>query len=1313
MLTLDRPQDAKLKERDVTRGVRVRVRPNGPMVDLPLGKTTIGSSPRCNIRIQQPGVQPLHCLILLDADGLSVRRWAGETVLNGQRLEESSIGPGDCLQVGPVELEIVRPQSAITPTPLTGTLPAIPNAAPATVPAIAQAPMADAPAPENLLKPQQADSSQHKAGRDLARSRTRQMLAALRNRREADHEVRARVLDLERQLERAGTDRMDVANQLENVQSELAAAHRNIADQQALSAQNQEFAAQNDQLNREVSSLTQRIEQLANEQSSSAAAYRAMADEKEALANDSRRLADENGQLREQLQHHTNRLAELSAERDEARGKCDSLLSKLHLLTEREAATAGNAARLENELAQLQQQTAELTNRVSNTCGERDDAWRQCESLRSEVHSLNEREAVLAQNVGRLEHENAQLQGRETELSNQVSGVISERDEAWRQGETLRAEVHDLKEREAELSQNNNRLEHETAQRQTHETELLSQIGALRGEREELQHQNEQLRSEVKDLGQERAALADEQAVVNRERESLRQQLQAATEEAAASVGERDQLVAECERLRHESDRLPHLEQKLRDAVADRENTSSELYRALLQLAEMQERDDHNIALVAAHTALDAELAKSLQDIAALQSQIDRLSAERLAADEMRQALDQQTAGLIEAHQQLAYDKAALSTELAELREKLEAARRQDAESAARVATLEALRQRLEETERSQSELTETVARLQSELTSKEQAGANAAAAIADHERQIAEYSQRNAESDKSVKLLDKKLAEANDSISKYEQTCDQWKREREEAQRQHAQLSQRIADLESQLTEANSAKAEETVARLQGELASKEQAETLAASVIAGHERQLAEYSQLLADSGAAVRMLENKLAEAGNIDDQFEQARDEWQRECEDATSRQLQLTQRIEVLESQLIEARAAAIEAAQIAADAKSSAENAYNNQIRDDKVAVPAELPGESTWTTTSSESQTPIAAESPAEAALQSLESKLGCGQSSDDPAENAASDWSCESSHTTPSSELADEQTEVCEPTVLPNEPRTGEAVQLPSYVPTESFIDRYSHMFAESEAASGPQSAPVVTASRENLNSLRNPANGRVERSSGHSLSARADDEESIEDYMAKLLQRVRGESPAVGSTTSASPVKPTERALPIPASAGYSSTPLTAPPSMVNDLSSPMGFDPLKRRSSMPAPQTDLEALRALANESARRAISRHSLRKHRRIAVTKVIVSTLAGMTSLWLMLDSENSWSLQFITACVAMLVAAYWACEAFRALLETIRVAKKDEIDVEIEELTAELRNPLPIDVESSRPWASQESKTLEQDAPAERILVE
>ena len=89
--------------------VRLRVSSAGEAdryVNVPLGKTTVGSSPRCNIRIQEPGVQPLHCLIVREATGLSARRWAAGTRLNGQPFDEAALHAGDRLTVGSVELEV-------------------------------------------------------------------------------------------------------------------------------------------------------------------------------------------------------------------------------------------------------------------------------------------------------------------------------------------------------------------------------------------------------------------------------------------------------------------------------------------------------------------------------------------------------------------------------------------------------------------------------------------------------------------------------------------------------------------------------------------------------------------------------------------------------------------------------------------------------------------------------------------------------------------------------------------------------------------------------------------------------------------------------------------------------------------------------------------------------------------------------------------------------------------------------------------------------------------------------------------------------
>ena len=89
-------------------GLRVRYEAEDRVVDLPCGKTTIGSSPRCNLRIQQTGVQPLQCLVVCDSEGLSVRRWAADTFVNGELFDDARLSVGDHLSLGPVDLEVVE-----------------------------------------------------------------------------------------------------------------------------------------------------------------------------------------------------------------------------------------------------------------------------------------------------------------------------------------------------------------------------------------------------------------------------------------------------------------------------------------------------------------------------------------------------------------------------------------------------------------------------------------------------------------------------------------------------------------------------------------------------------------------------------------------------------------------------------------------------------------------------------------------------------------------------------------------------------------------------------------------------------------------------------------------------------------------------------------------------------------------------------------------------------------------------------------------------------------------------------------------------
>ncbi len=73
-----------------------------------------------------------------------------------------------------------------------------------------------------------------------------------------------------------------------------------------------------------------------------------------------------------------------------------------------------------------------------------------------------------------------------------------------------------------------------------------------------------------------------------------------------------------------------------------------------------------------------------------------------------------------------------------------------------------------------------------------------------------------------------------------------------------------------------------------------------------------------------------------------------------------------------------------------------------------------------------------------------------------------------------------------------------------------------------------------------------------------------------------------------------------------------------------------------------------------------------------------------VSMLAGMTSLWLMLDAPSWYDLQCVTAGVALIGAAYWAVEAYHEMTQTWRAAAAYESLHGDEEESAV---PLPIDV--------------------------
>ena len=288
--------------------------------------------------------------------------------------------------------------------------------------------------------------------------------------------------------------------------------------------------------------------------------------------------------------------------------------------------------------------------------------------------------------------------------------------------------------------------------------------------------------------------------------------------------------------------------------------------------------------------------------------------------------------------------------------------------------------------------------------------------------------------------------------------------------------------------------------------------------------------------------------------------------------------------------------------------------------------------------------------------------------------------------------SSLADEQSSVT------SEPDQSNDIGPDKNSRTSSFIERYAHMFADDDSTDEASQAAAPPRQAEDDNLVRKPR-----AFSGTATSDQApepsEDEESIEQYMAKLMQRVRGDGPRVAA--SQAPIAIAHQVADVPGPPGQANSPAaTDEMPLPTDASTHSASEfnkeeflttslgTVRRKSVTVERPANLEAFRALANESARRAISTHELQKHRRNAVTKAIVATLAGMTSVFVMLEAPGWLDFQFITACVSFLAAAYWAGQTYGTLVESFRAAAYDGPEELLENLIDPFRPALPIDVE-------------------------
>jgi predicted component of type VI protein secretion system len=98
-------------------------------IPLPAPTTVIGRRPDCNLQIPAKDVSRLHCQIAIEGSAVTLKDLGSTngTYVNGERVEEAVLRPGDKVRVGPVvfTVQIDGQPAVIEPEPAAAA-PAVP-----------------------------------------------------------------------------------------------------------------------------------------------------------------------------------------------------------------------------------------------------------------------------------------------------------------------------------------------------------------------------------------------------------------------------------------------------------------------------------------------------------------------------------------------------------------------------------------------------------------------------------------------------------------------------------------------------------------------------------------------------------------------------------------------------------------------------------------------------------------------------------------------------------------------------------------------------------------------------------------------------------------------------------------------------------------------------------------------------------------------------------------------------------------------------------------------------------------------------------
>lgn len=1241
------------------------------LIPIPIGKSSVGSGPRCSIRLAYPEVRPLHCLITHDDQRLRVRRWADNLLLNGAPFDEAKLSPGDRLMIGSVELEVVgtAPDDDATTPPAAGRSPSAeadvsPGAAQDTLSELIDDSGKPSPLPPNtpsdsasaLSEAALAKPSDSSPSHRLTRTRRRKLLAALRFHHQMGIQLERAVGNLEQQVREVSTGQADSSAEGARLASTLA----------TLVDQVREYRREQDILEQRHTDWLERSR-----------AWESRLEEQQQMLHGFERAAERNRALGDSMHHRGRKLVtNLRKGRDSFRALDDRLTG----LEQKTQASSAEQDRLSGEVTKALELQAvqeaqsvawntvvEATDRLSENykqlAAEHSRLAGEIEQFAAARGELAAEKAAASEMLAMLRQQYQENQRRQAEFDFQ-RGQWRDELRAWETRVIERDEWADRFEREL----NGIRSSFDVPTVPIAEWKSLSeQVASLTSQHSETIRQRAAWESRVANCETRLAEGGEQIGAVQREFHALR----AETQEQVGQIADATALAGQVASLANQQAEWENERQAVRGRVDECESRIGERFQ---QLDDVEQRLEELRAAAQEHSSQAALSTALSEQVALLVNQQDEWNNERQAmcsrVDQCEARLGERLQQLGEFEHQLAElqstsnEHSSQATGWTELSKQIVSLREQQAEWEQRRSAWQG---RIEQCETRFTDLGRQLATVEQSL---------AALPTTTDEPPIpaAEWT-----------ALSEQVDSLRNQQAEWANQRDAWQSRVDICESQFGELRQHIAETEqavaalqpasgvSPIAPADWAALSEQVASLRNEQAELAQQRTAGDARLSEWETQLAAGAQRFDDLASEVDGLRSahrdqamQVTELSSLFEQlaalqrqqveFDQLRTEWQDRVADWESQLQQRLRQFETFERDLQQLRAIQREQGTLVVQLASQ-----------ERVGRPTDEPVH----------QSAVEREPPGLGSIEPADP--GEAWESNDVAEQPT--ISSTTSAMGPSDEVAATESVV-----------EAEPVQTAAPAPV-SYLEKYAHIFEEDgvEGTAEPLQSP---APHETLFAYQDET--CQPESTAEQQHATHGDEESVEQYMAKLMRRIRGESHGF-TASSASPIVETDTSD-LPASSAYAidaSEPVAAVeddpgstvafvgegarPALLNDL------EEMKSKTPAPAFAADMRALRALANQSARHAIGVHSARRLRRAALTNCVIAVLALCVGLYLFIYSPAWQSLQFAGACVAMVAAMYWTQRSFVSLVQAVRHGAFQDFDDEDEDI---INPPLPIDVD-------------------------